>query len=906
MKENKYYTHVNFFLPFCYISEQRSSWRRTKYYTHVNFFLPFCYISKQRSSWRRTNIIPTSISSSHSVIFQNNVFHEGEQILYPRQFLPFCYISEQHSSWRRTNIIPTSISSSRSVIFQNNVLHEGEQILYPRQFLPPVLLYFRTTFFMKENKYYTHINFFHSVIFQNNVLHEGEQILYPRQFLPPILLYFRTTFFMKENKYYTHVNFFLPFCYISEQHSSWRRTNIIPTSISSSRSVIFQNNILHEGEQILYPRQFLPPILLYFRTTFFMKENKYYTHVNFFLPFCYISEQRFSWRRTNIIPTSISSILLYFRTTFFMKENKYYTHVNFFLPFCYISEQRSSWRRTNIIPTSISSSHSVIFQNNVLHEGEQILYPRQFLPPVLLYFRTTFFMKENKYYTHVNFFLPFCYISEQHSSWRRTNIIPTSISSSRSVIFQNNVFHEGEQILYPHQFLPFCYISEQRSSWRRTNIIPTSISSSHSVIFQNNVLHEGEQILYPRQFLPPVLLYFRTTFFMKENKYYTHVNFFLPFCYISEQRSSWRRTNIIPTSISSSRSVIFQNNVFHEGEQILYPHQFLPFCYISEQRSSWRRTNIIPTSISSSHSVIFQNDVFHEGEQILYPRQFLPFCYISEQRSSWRRTNIIPTSISSSHSVIFQNNILHEGEQILYPRQFLPPVLLYFRTTFSWRRTNIIPTSISSILLYFRTTFFMKENKYYTHVNFFLPFCYISEQHSSWRRTNIIPTSISSSCSVIFQNNVLHEGEQILYPHQFFHSVIFQNNVLHEGEQILYPRQFLPPVLLYFRTTFFMKENKYYTHVNFFLPFCYISEQHSSWRRTNIIPTSISSSRSVIFQNNILHEGEQILYPRQLLPPVLLSYDSRVLLHGIHKTGGWSLKLFMICLKTGRRSFEFV
>ena len=641
MKENKYYTHVNFFLPFCYISEQRSSWRRNKYYTHVNFFLPFCYISEQRSSWRRINIIPTSISSSHSVIFQSDVFHEGEQI-YPRQFLPFCYISEQRSSWRRTNIIPTSISSSHSVIFQNNVLHEGEQILYPRQFLPPILLYFRTTFFMKENKYYTHVNFFlpFCYIFRNNVLHEGEQILYPRQFLP--------------------------FCYISEQRFSWRRTNIIPTSISSSRSVIFQNNVLHEGEQILYPRQFLPPILLYFRTTFFMKENKYYTHVNFFLPFCYISERRFSWRRINIIPTSISS------------------------------------------------SRSVIFQNNVLHEGEQILYPRQFLPPILLYFRTTFFMKENKYYTHVNFFLPFCYISEQRFSWRRTNIIPTSISSSHSVIFQNNVLHEGEQILYPRQFLPpFCYISERRFSWRRINIIPTSISSSRSVIFQNNVLHEGEQILYPRQFLPPILLYFRTTFFMKENKYYTHVNFFPPI-------------------------LLYFRTTFFMKENKYYTH------------------------------------------------------------------------VNFFHSVIFQNNILHEGEQILYPRQFLPPVLLYFRTTF-----------------------FMKENKYYTHVNFFLPFCYISEQRSSWRRTNIIPTSISSSRSVIFQNNILHEGEQILYP-----------------------RQFLPPVLLYFKTTFFMKENKYYTHVNFFLPFCYISEQRFSWRRTNIIPTSISSSRSVIFQNNVLHEGE--------------------------------------------------
>ena len=26
----------------------------------------------------------------------------------------------------------------------------------------------------------------------------------------------------------------------------------------------------------------------------------------------------------------------YFRTNFFMKENKYYTHVNFFLPFSYL------------------------------------------------------------------------------------------------------------------------------------------------------------------------------------------------------------------------------------------------------------------------------------------------------------------------------------------------------------------------------------------------------------------------------------------------------------------------------------------------------------------------------------------------------------------------------------------
>ena len=47
-----------------------------------------------------------------------------------------------------------------------------------------------------------------------------------------------------------------------------------------------------------------------------------------------------------------------------------------------------------------------------------------------------------------------------------------------------------------------------------------------------------------------------------------------------------------------------------------------------------------------------------------------------------------------------------------------PPSAQLVRPLFSWNDSIII-------CFLFRTTFFMKENKYYTHVNFFLPFAYI-------------------------------------------------------------------------------------------------------------------------------------------------------------------------------------
>jgi len=42
----------------------------------------------------------------------------------------------------------------------------------------------------------------------------------------------------------------------------------------------------------------------------------------------------------------------------------------------------------------------------------------------------------------------------------------------------------------------------------------------------------------------------------------------------------------------------------------------------------------------------------------------------------------------------------------------------------------------------------------------------------------------------------------------------------------------------------------------------------------------------VVFQDEFLHEGEQILHARQLLPAVRLRHDPRLLLHRKHRQGG--------------------
>ena len=51
----------------------------------------------------------------------------------------------------------------------------------------------------------------------------------------------------------------------------------------------------------------------------------------------------------------------------------------------------------------------------------------------------------------------------------------------------------------------------------------------------------------------------------------------------------------------------------------------------------------------------------------------------------------------------------------------LPAVILMFMKIFYF----LIFLINKTILLFFRTNFFMKENKYFTRINFFLPFAYV-------------------------------------------------------------------------------------------------------------------------------------------------------------------------------------
>ena len=53
----------------------------------------------------------------------------------------------------------------------------------------------------------------------------------------------------------------------------------------------------------------------------------------------------------------------------------------------------------------------------------------------------------------------------------------------------------------------------------------------------------------------------------------------------------------------------------------------------------------------------------------------------------------------------------------------LPFVMLRFFCLFLCGHFTQVFTVV--VIMFFRTTFFMKENKYYTPVNFFLPFAYI-------------------------------------------------------------------------------------------------------------------------------------------------------------------------------------